>query len=82
MTDTIKQIIEDTLLTAANIMAGMYGEDCDDKDLPKYTAGVVLNIAERLVVVTGIDERHVWTPEALEEMLAAEWGTEYERREA
>lgn len=87
--ETIKQVIEDTLLTAAKVRNGDYYEDLDDGideqdmagPLSHRIAEVVVNLAERLAAVSGIDGRHVWTPRFVEDMLDPWWGTEYQRKE-
>lgn len=72
MNDTLKQIAEDTLLTAANVRTGEYSYF--------RAAEVIVNLAERIVEVTGLDPRTVWTPESVSDMLDPFWGVDYEVR--
>lgn len=72
--DTLRQIIEDTLLLAANIRTG---EDIGEEHVegePDAAAGLrefrtvelVVNIAERLARTTGIADP--WTPHAIADL--------------
>lgn len=68
MSETLKQIIEDTLLTAARMRTGEISED------GAIDYEVVVNLAERLVETTGIDPAGLWVPEALNDTVDAGWG--------
>lgn len=72
--DTLRQIIEDTLLLAANIRTGedigeerIEGEPDAAEGLRQFrTVELVVNIAERLAHTTGITDP--WTPHAIADL--------------
>lgn len=85
MTDTLKQITEDILLTAHHIRNGNYYDDLPEGIEPGDEAGplsyritqIVVNLAERLAAVSGIPVESIWVPELVDDMLDPEWGTNY-----
>ena len=71
MAENLVQIIEDTLLTARNVIEGEYLNDLPEGIEPADQAGplawrimeVVVNLAERLTDLAGVDPDTLWVPE-------------------